>query len=1234
MWALGYGEAGESSWHELILRQGQQSTSYAWKHAAAGSGDVPGDVRKVRSVMVTLIAHGKGRPGNFHLDALQITPAKATPAPPGSFDPRQPAVEQTRGGSRVWVTFQPLQDLQSGWRLRPGTLEEGEKGRWFAGDFDDADWPEAQLGFWSPDHDPSAWYRVRFRPGAAVAAALPEKRVHLVFGGVDESAWVYLNGKLLGTHSEESESGWNLPFAFDVSKRLAEGENVLAVRVLNRTHAGGIWRPVLLAAESSAEVLGPAPVEKVERPWEDPEVQKAEAARLQEYVARRRPITPPLPGRHVAPQPLERPREVLYRTEQLDPLALAGGRVTLDVPLKGATSAAVLLDFDDAAFGGAQVLCRINGREMLPYLAFGEDTRYAEARKNPNLSPPMADLRAVWVVPPAWAEDSLHLELENAGPGWLRPSALTVSRAEGDNVPRYRNPIVASLDLWFWQGGYELSAEEEKWNQLLLGLIPGREALANHHGSPEDLKVGYGYGRVKFYTIWYYFYHRQTHHDLLDLDNDPGTPPQEVRTREGMRDRIREWLAGEMFHPGVYLSWDYLDALVLYLEQGVPDWALDYRFGKQGYTPRVWAEAWVQSDEQVKSLLNEVAPWVRLNAEFNFVPSVRDWIYRAPPQQLGHRGCDFIDAIDDHCFGFHFPEVAMEMNRFRLGRTEEDLIVPKPERPEGSKEVYLIGKDGGVVLAKPEELASQGAGASPLDYRAGFDGDEEMADSETVGWGSGTTTYLQGDSTAYRFLYGLVTYTLLPTGAGEPREPQGVALHGQWEDGPAHTKRLRTRDPLFGDLFGFTRWEYCASGDIGGMRGPMSRWARRPPHDALSVLRRAGVGFQSDGPVFPARLHDPDSRHLLVKAFTGVFDWQPFLQLGAVNHDDQAHTLDVSLYLGHNEPVKLLVFDDRAAVRRDGREEVAAPLDGELRYRTLVPARSAWQVFIFDHPRKAAAWTGAPDTPELSAPERGADLPPPLAKGGPGGVTLQWQPSPSAERYVVQIGREALFAEKHLLHEATVETCELVVPAALLKPQSRLWWRVRVVGPGSSAWSLPRPFTIAWPERAAALRQWRTEVEQQNAAGRARLEAIYAEEERWGLRNPDNPVARALRASSSSQHTPSGAALDFDYRTYLLLNVPGSLTIDWPAAVTLQGVRLYWLDQWFRDGKLTGPGHGKDFRFLRWEEDSWKEVLKVTGNTDLQSYHPFPQPVATSRLMLEIETGPTESVGIRELRVE
>ena len=72
--------------------------------------------------------------------------------------------------------------------------------------------------------------------------------LELCFGGVDESAWVWLNGKYVGQH-DEGPSGRDRPFRLDITKEANWGKvNQLTVRVLNTELGGGIWKPVSVEA--------------------------------------------------------------------------------------------------------------------------------------------------------------------------------------------------------------------------------------------------------------------------------------------------------------------------------------------------------------------------------------------------------------------------------------------------------------------------------------------------------------------------------------------------------------------------------------------------------------------------------------------------------------------------------------------------------------------------------------------------------------------------------------------------------------------------------------------------------------------------------------------------------------------------------------------------------------------------------------------------------------------------
>jgi beta-galactosidase/beta-glucuronidase len=100
------------------------------------------------------------------------------------------------------------------------------------------------------DYDGTAWYRLKFRaPGFEGAGS-----IYLAFGAADESAKVWLNGKLIGEH-DIGDIGWNVPFKLDVTGKLKpDMENVLAVRVFDISGGGGLWKSVKVMMK------GPRPV--------------------------------------------------------------------------------------------------------------------------------------------------------------------------------------------------------------------------------------------------------------------------------------------------------------------------------------------------------------------------------------------------------------------------------------------------------------------------------------------------------------------------------------------------------------------------------------------------------------------------------------------------------------------------------------------------------------------------------------------------------------------------------------------------------------------------------------------------------------------------------------------------------------------------------------------------------------------------------------------------------------
>ncbi len=93
------------------------------------------------------------------------------------------------------------------------------------------------------------WYRVRL--DLPQPADRHEAELVLAFMGVDEQAWVYVNGQPVGEHSIESEGRpigdlWNRPFRVRIAgQHLVPGAaNDIVVRVHASSGAAGIWQPV------------------------------------------------------------------------------------------------------------------------------------------------------------------------------------------------------------------------------------------------------------------------------------------------------------------------------------------------------------------------------------------------------------------------------------------------------------------------------------------------------------------------------------------------------------------------------------------------------------------------------------------------------------------------------------------------------------------------------------------------------------------------------------------------------------------------------------------------------------------------------------------------------------------------------------------------------------------------------------------------------------------------------
>ena len=147
----------------------------------------------------------------------------------------------------LWETHDFIADLPKVWIFRLDFNDQGRQQDWGGVFVDKTQWQPIKIGeWWEPQghqYDGIAWYRVEFN----VPAAAKGRDLSLSFGAVDESAWVYLNGKQIGEHVI-GDIGWDKRFEVAIGDAVNVGtNNLLAVRVWDISRYGGIWKSVKLA---------------------------------------------------------------------------------------------------------------------------------------------------------------------------------------------------------------------------------------------------------------------------------------------------------------------------------------------------------------------------------------------------------------------------------------------------------------------------------------------------------------------------------------------------------------------------------------------------------------------------------------------------------------------------------------------------------------------------------------------------------------------------------------------------------------------------------------------------------------------------------------------------------------------------------------------------------------------------------------------------------------------------
>jgi len=152
-----------------------------------------------------------------------------------------------------------------GWKFAFDPKDEGLKNNWFTKGFDDSAWDaigvdsgwegQAVGKAWQErtgeEYDGVGWYRRSF----TVTAEELKKVAVVTFGACDEACIVWVNGKQVLDRPypyKGDQNSWETPFTVDITEALVEGENSLAVRVVDTAMQGGLWRPVWLRFDEPA----------------------------------------------------------------------------------------------------------------------------------------------------------------------------------------------------------------------------------------------------------------------------------------------------------------------------------------------------------------------------------------------------------------------------------------------------------------------------------------------------------------------------------------------------------------------------------------------------------------------------------------------------------------------------------------------------------------------------------------------------------------------------------------------------------------------------------------------------------------------------------------------------------------------------------------------------------------------------------------------------------------------
>ena len=172
-----------------------------------------------------------------------------------------------------------------------------------------------------------------------------------------------------------------------------------------------------------------------------------------------------------------------------------GGRQLFQCHLPQLESIDLRIRFKEAPFNGTQLNVEFNGHRLVPYFAFGGDTRYDSVKDKPGMRPPRVTIEGRWLIPAdwVWPERGNNLLiwtsgvqpneiLEQIGPKpETQIDSLTLGPADGSDLPTYANSIYYDFSIWAQGQPWGLGTGGPRRHRLdlaLAGVINGKGMIA------------------------------------------------------------------------------------------------------------------------------------------------------------------------------------------------------------------------------------------------------------------------------------------------------------------------------------------------------------------------------------------------------------------------------------------------------------------------------------------------------------------------------------------------------------------------------------------------------------------------------------------------------------------------------------------------------------------------------------------------------------------------------------